>query len=123
MYSNAASIYQENSVSTASSAKLLLMLYEGAIKFCRFAEMAIDERNVEIRNKNLIKVQNIITELTITLNKDAGEVAEQLSSLYEYMQNELIQANVKNDKGKVTGVKNMLQELHDVWYQIINPNE
>ena len=120
MYSNAASIYQENSVSTASSPKLLLMLYEGAVKFCRFAEIAIDEKNIEARNNNLIKVQNIITELTVTLNRDAGEIAEQLSSLYEYMQNQLMQANIKNDKAKVTEVKNMLQELHGTWSQIIS---
>lgn len=120
MYSNAASVYQEKSISTASSPKLLLMLYEGAIKFCRFAEIAIDEKNMEARNKNLIKVQNIISELTVTLNLDAGEIAEQLSVLYDYMQYETMQANIHNDKEKVTEVKKILEELRDTWGQIIN---
>lgn len=120
MYNNnALNIYQEKSISTASSQKLLLKLYEGAIKFCKFSEIAIDEKNIESRCKYLLKVQDIIKELALTLNKEAGEISEQLLSLYGYMENQLIQANIRNDKARVIEVRQMLEELLDAWNQII----
>lgn len=121
MYGNTSSAYKTyatNGVTTAPPAKLVLMLYEGAIKFCRLAEMAIEKENPERRNVNLIKAQDILTELRVTLNQEAGEVAIQLEQLYEYMYRELVQANIRNDQVKVIHVREMLADLKDVWKQI-----
>lgn len=118
--SNAYAIYQENNISTASSPKLLLMLYDGAIKFCRFAEIAIEEKNIEKRNHYLMRAQDIIRELTVTLNHDAGDISKQLEALYDFMNNELILANIHNERSKVEGVKNILEELRNTWAIIIN---
>ncbi len=119
---NAYKIYETNGVKTASPKKLLVMLYEGAIKFCRLAEMAINENNIERRNENLKRAQDIITELQVTLNHDAGEIAEKLEMLYSYMNSELVLANINNDVMKVTFVRSMLDELKEAWNSI-NLNE
>ncbi|MBN2258981.1 MAG: flagellar export chaperone FliS [Clostridiales bacterium] len=117
--SNAYRIYESNNVKTASPKGLIIMLYEGAIKFCRFAEMAINENNIERRNENLKKAQDILTELQVTLNHDAGEIAEKLEMLYAYMNSELVQANIQNDGMKVAYVRSMLEELKEAWNAII----
>ncbi|MEA3423538.1 MAG: flagellar export chaperone FliS [Bacillota bacterium] len=115
---NAYKTYETNSVKTAPPKKLLIMLYEGAIKFCRLAEMAINENNIERRNENLKKAQDIITELQVTLNHDAGEIAEKLEMLYSYMNSELVQANINNDVTKIIFVREMLDELKEAWNSI-----
>ncbi len=122
MYANAANpfnTYRQNNINTASQGKLILMLYEGAIKFCRLAEMAIDEKNIEKRHNNLRKAKNIIKELSLTLNREV-DFSEQLGALYAYMERGLISANIHNDKNKIKEVKTMLEELKDAWEQIIN---
>lgn len=118
--SNAYQLYKQTDINTANSGKLLLMLYDGAIKFCRFSEIAMDEKDYDKKNTYLMRVQDIITELTVTLNSDAGDISKNLSMLYNYMESELIEANIKNDKDKVIWVRNMLENLRMTWAQIIN---
>lgn len=113
--SSAYKTYETNSITTASPKGLIMMLYDGAIKFCRLAEMAIDENNIERRNYNLKKAQDILIELRVTLNHDAGELAKNLEILYEFMYNQLVQANTKNDQLQVVEVRTMMTELKDAW--------
>ncbi len=118
MYGNTSSAYktyETNSITTASPKGLIMMLYDGAIKFCRLAEMAIDENNIERRNYNLKKAQDILIELRVTLNHDAGELAKNLEILYEFMYNQLVQANTKNDQMQVVEIRTMMTELKDTW--------
>lgn len=115
---NAYKTYETNNITTASPQGLIVMLYEGAIKFCRLAEMAIDENNIESRNSNLKKAQDILTELRITLNPDAGLLSENLESLYTFMYNQLVYANIKNEIFSIVEVRQMLVDLKDVWKQI-----
>lgn len=112
--SNAYSIYQQNEVLTASKGKLLLMLYDGAIKFLKFADAAIDEKDLENANKNICKAQDIISELMVTLNMDY-EISKSLYALYDYMKYRLIQANIKKDKQMIDEVIEMLADLRDTW--------
>lgn len=114
--SNAYQIYQQNEVLTASKGKLLIMLYDGAIRFLRFAQIAIDEKNYESANKYLVKAQNIISELMATLNMDY-EISKSLYSLYDYMKYRLIQANIKKDREMVEEIMKMLSGLRDTWQQ------
>ena len=115
---NAYKIYETNNIKTASPKKLVVMLYEGAIKFCRLAEIAINENSIEKRNENLKRAEDIITELQITLNHDVGEIADKLEMLYAYMLSELIQSNINNDVTKVIFVRSMLTELKEAWNSI-----
>lgn len=116
---NAYSAYRNNAVNTASKGNLLLMLYDGAIKFLRFATIAIDDKNIQKANEYLIKTQDIISELMITLNFDVGgDIAKNLFSLYEYMNNELVEANISKDKEKIITIKVMLEDLRNTWAKI-----
>ncbi len=112
--------YQSNSVLTASPGKLLLLLYDGAIKFCNIAEDAIDNKDIFTRNTNLIKVQDILTELRITLDeKPDPEFATKMKALYIFYEKELMIANIENDKKKVNWVKGQLIDLRDTWAKVV----
>lgn len=116
---NAYNAYKNNSVMTASPSKLVLMLYDGAIKNLRLAEMAIEEKEIEKVNTYLIKTQNIIAEFMSTLNFEAGgEVAKGLYQLYEYMYHKLVRANIDKDIEGIREVKKYLEELRETWSQI-----
>ncbi|NLU36675.1 MAG: flagellar export chaperone FliS [Clostridiales bacterium] len=118
-YSNAYEVYQNNQVNTLSSGRLLLMLYDGALKFLRFALAAMEEKDVENTNKYLVKTQDIISELMATLDFNAGEIANQLYSLYDFMIQELIDANIKKDAEKVRSVYSMIEDLRDTWDKVV----
>lgn len=112
-------IYQTNQIATASPKKLLIMLYDGAIKNLRLAELSLNEKNLENVNKYLTKAQDIITEFMTTLNfEDGGEVAQNLYRLYEYMDYRLIRANIDKDIEPIKEIKKYLEELRDTWMKI-----
>lgn len=119
MTRNVADIYKQNQVNTASPKELVVMLYEGCIKFLRLAELGLEENQLELVNKNLIKAQNIIEELRLTLNMDVeGDVPEQLASLYDYFLDELFQANIQKDNQKIVYVREQMAELLESWKAI-----
>ena len=111
--------YLNNAVSTKSQGQLIIMLYEGAIKFIEQAQTAIEIGHIEEANKNLIKAQNILNELMVTLNFDAEEISNQLMSLYQFLYEQLIQANIKKDSGLLSSVKEILKDLSETWKKII----
>ncbi len=117
--SNAYRIYETNNVTTASPKKLLIMLYDGAIRFCRLAEVAIIEKNIEKKNEHLKRAQDILAELSASLNFEAGETASQLGALYAFMTRELVEANIRMDVEKVKGVRGFLEELREAWKTIV----
>jgi flagellar protein FliS len=111
--------YKKNQVTTASPNKLVLMLYDGAIKNLKLAEIALEEKDIEKVNTHLVKTQNIIAEFMSTLNFEAGgDIAKNLYRLYEYMFHRLVQANINKDIDAVKEVKKYLEELRDTWAQI-----
>jgi len=116
--SNAYKIYESNNVTTASPKKLLTMLYGGAIRFCRLAEIAMEEKDIEKKNYYLKRAQDILKELTLSLNPEAGEVAGQLRELYAFMTRQLIEANIRMEANKVKTVRAMLEELLEAWAAI-----
>ena len=116
--SNAYQVYQNNHVNTSSKGKLLLMLYDGALKFLRFAVTAMEEKNIEGANRYLLKTQNILHELMSTLDFNI-DLSEQLYSLYDYMNQELVNANIAKDPLRVKTVYSMLEELRETWAKII----
>jgi flagellar protein FliS len=113
--------YQNNSVSTASPGELTLMLYNGCLKFINLAKLAIENKNLEDKNTNLIKAQKIIQEFMVTLNTDV-EVSESMMQMYDYMNRRLIEANVKNDLEILAEVEGYVTEFRDTWREIIREN-
>jgi len=108
--------YQQAQVDTASPERLLLMLYEGAIRFLNAGRKGILERKYEVAHQNIVKAQDIITEFMATLNmKDGGEFAQNLFDLYEYLNGRLTQANLQKDVAIVDEVLGFVRELHEAW--------
>lgn len=108
--------YVQNSIQTATPAQLLIMLSEGAIRFCKQGIEALQQRRYEDANKYLIKTQDIIQEFIITLDKKAT-VADGLIRLYDYFLFRLIEANTKKQSEAAEEVLGYLVELKETWIQ------
>ncbi len=123
--SQAAAAYKETSVKTASPGSLILMLYTEGIKEINLAISKmrvpkIPEKDIEAINNHIIKAQEIITELRAALDMDiGGEIAANLLSIYSYFNQQLLTANLKKDYKPLLDVSSMMQELYDVWKQIL----
>lgn len=110
--------YKQNSVTTASPGELTLMLYNGCLKFLHKAKLAIQEKNIQEKNTNLLKAQSIISELMSTLNMDI-EVSKNMFALYEYINRRLVEANIKNDVAIIEEVEGLVTEFRDTWKEVI----
>jgi flagellar protein FliS len=113
--------YQQNAMNTASPGELTLMLYNGCLKFIKLAKHAVEEKKFEEKHKNIIKAQNIIRELMVTLNMDV-EVSQNMMQLYDYMLNRLVEANTKNDIEILNEVEGFVVEFRDTWKEVIQLN-
>lgn len=107
--------YREMEIKTSSPAKLILILYNEAIKCLNRAKEKIKVKNVEESNDLLIRAQKIIRELMCSLNLKVGEMATRWYSLYEYIYYRLIQANLQKDVQVIDEVLDLLKPLRDAW--------
>lgn len=114
--------YQNTNIKTASQGKLVVLLYEAAVKNLKNAESLIDEENkikpsnMEKFGKFLQKAQAIITELQVSLDiEKGGEIAKNLMSLYIYFNQELISVNINHDKTKLEYIEQQMSELLKAW--------
>ena len=121
-YTNAYNVYRETSVKTASQGKLLIMLYQEAVKQLGNACDFIDDngkilpQNIEKFGKCIQKTQEIISELMVSLDMEkGGEIAKNLMSLYVFFNAELMNANISKDKAKIQNIKKMLFDLLGAW--------
>jgi flagellar secretion chaperone FliS len=119
-YAKNAENYLRQSVETASQEQLLLMLYDGAIRFLNLAKKGIETKDIEKSHKNLLNAQHIISHFMDTLDLDiGGDVARNLMTLYEYLHWRLVQANIKKDIGMINEVLSHLTQLKGTWEQAI----
>jgi len=118
MATNAAAAYKDTKILTASPAELTLMLYEGAIKFCNIAQIAIEKKDYEKANTNLVKAQRIIKELRITLDFKYP-VANQFDVVYDYIYQRLINANIKKDNAILEEALGYIREMRDTWKEVM----
>ena len=114
MINNPYDKYRNNSINTATREELTLMLYDGALKFSNQALISMEEKDHLKTNELIRKVQNIVREFQITLDKK-HDIANQLDELYEYLHNRLIEANMKKDVEAMTEVRDHLRALRDTW--------
>ena len=110
--------YQRNKILTASPAEITLMLYEGAIKFCNIAIMAIEQSDIEKAHINIMKTQRIIEEFRNTLDRKY-EVAKEFDKIYVYVLQRLFEANIKKDKEILEEVNTHLRSLRDTWKEVM----
>ena len=119
--SNAQLKYQATRISTATKEQLLLITYDIGIKACNTAINAMTAKNAQapdfdLANREIIRAQEVIRELMVTLNRDkGGDMADKLMQLYEYMYQLLVDANMKKEPDNIKVVKGMLEELKQTW--------
>ena len=118
---NAYAQYNNNKVMTASPAELTLMLYEGAIKFCNIAEVAVEQKDIQKAHTNIIKVQHIIDYLRQTLDMNYP-IAQDFEKIYIYLSERLVFANVKKEKAVLEEVNEHLHSVRDTWKEVMRIN-
>jgi flagellar secretion chaperone FliS len=110
--------YQQNSVQTASPGELTLMLYNGCIKFIKFAQQAIDKKDIEAKNTNIQKAQNIMRELMITLDPEVS-ITNEIMPLYDFINQQLFQANTNNDEQALSTALKFVTDFRDTWKEVV----
>lgn len=112
--------YKTTSIQSASREKLLLMMYEGAIKFTKLALQAIEEKKIADRGVNIGRAYDIIMELNNTLDhKVGGDISKNLEQLYMFMTEQLTKANLSGDPKPLRDVLKLLETLYDGWAKAV----
>lgn len=120
-FHNAARLYQKNSIETASPARLTLMLYDGAVKFCNIALEGLEEKNWEKANNNIIKAENIIVEFRATLDVKYP-VAKEFDAVYDYIYRRLVEANMKKDREGLEEALKHIKTMRETWKEVMRIN-
>ncbi|MFT4577488.1 MAG: flagellar protein FliS [Nitrospinales bacterium] len=111
--------YRRNQISTSSQGRLILMMYEGAIKFTTLARESMTKGDLANQGKYIQKSHDIINELSLALDfKKGGDVAPRLESLYQFALSQLTLANIKSDIKALQAVLNILNPLLEAWTQL-----
>lgn len=118
MLTNPYQQYQNNAVMTASGPELTLMLYNGAIKFINQGIDGIESSNVSAAHTAIMKAQRIIDELRATLDTKY-EVATGMDALYVFINELLMQGNIKKDIKQLEEARELVREFRDTWQEVI----
>lgn len=115
--------YRKTQIETASPEGLILMLYDGALRFLALAEEAFEKKELEDINGALQRVQAIITELLSSLDKaKGGEIAVNLERLYLFFLERLGTANVQKDPVPIREIKPLIEDLRNAWAELVKQN-
>lgn len=122
--------YVKTGINTASQGKLVVLLYEGAVKqlsqaiSCFEPDNTMKAGNIESFGKAVSKARSIITELQVSLDMEkGGDIAKNLMSLYIFFNEELVSASIQRDKGKIESVNTMMKDLLDGWRRIASTTD
>jgi flagellar secretion chaperone FliS len=123
MYNRNLNTYQQNQIKTASPEQILLMLYDGAIRFTRQAITGIENNDAQARRYGISKAMAIVVEFSNSLDREiGGKIAEDLDALYDYMVRQMTEANLKNDAEKLQVVLTLLTDLRQTWSEAVEIN-
>ena len=114
-YNKALNSYNQFNVGVERPEKLILMLYEGALRFANIAKKAILEDDIEKKVKYIVKVSNIFVELINSLDYSQGDIAYYLAGLYTQQLKNLANANAKNDVKYLDETIHVLKEIIEAW--------
>ncbi len=116
---NGIKLYQETAVCTQNRGQLVVMLYDGAIRFLKQAVADLEQKDYASKGICIAKATDIILELNTVLDTDkVGQIAKNLRSLYNFMHHHLSEANLKKDATMVQDVIKLLEELKQGWQKI-----
>lgn len=114
---NAFNVYKNNSVNYASKEQLLLMLVDGAVRFAKVAREALAEKDVKKSHENLVKVQDIFTELMVSLDQNAGDWAKQMYQVYDFIKTRLFEINLKKDVNMMDELMPVIEDVRNTWHE------
>ncbi len=115
--------YQNNQILSAPPEQVLILLYDGAIRFCRQALQAMDAGDYALQGEKISRAMAIVCEFANTLDHEVGgEMATDLDALYSFMTRELTNANLKNDRKSLETVEDLLTGLRTTWAEAIEIN-
>ena len=117
-YAGANRAYTESSILTAPPERLVVMLYDGAIRFLKQAAAAERNGHHQLFLERLRRGEAIIDELNVTLDMSQGEVAARLRSIYLFCKRHLVEAHLKRDASHVDEVVRLLSDLRESWQQL-----
>ena len=116
---NGFNLYQDTAVTTQNRGRLIVMLYDGAIRFLRQAIRDMEQEDYAAKGRNIARAQDILFELNTVLDMEkGGEIAQNLRALYNFMQKHLNQANLRKDPRMLQDVVAMLEELNESWRNV-----
>lgn len=119
---NAYAQYNNSKILTASPEELTLMLYDGAIKFCNIAMVAVEQKDIEKAHINIVKAQKIVDYFRQTLDMKY-EVSKDFERVYTYLEQRLVEANIKKDKEILEEVTAHLRSMRDTWKEVMRLNK
>ena len=127
-YSNALAAYRQTRIKTAGQGQLIIMLYDGAVKnldsameLIRSSEGERKPGGIEQISKFVLKAQEIVTELMVSLDfEQGGEIAKNLFALYTWFNKELLEASISSDLERIASVRKMLESLRSAWLEVIS---
>lgn len=117
---NGAAKYKQSSVQSATPEKILLMLYEGAMRFIKQALIAIDNKDIAGRGMNIGRAFDIVLELNNTLNHEkGGDIAKNLEQLYMFITDQLTKANATGQRKPLEDALKILETLYSGWVEAL----
>jgi flagellar protein FliS len=128
-YQNALSTYKETRIKTAGQGQLIIMLYSAAVRKLDEALDLLgvndsgkkDPGKIEKVGKAVVKTQEIISELMVSLDfEQGGDIAVNLFSLYTWFNRELMEANINQDSKRISIVRNHIDDLRNTWQEIVS---
>lgn len=115
-YERASQAYTQSAVLSASPEQLVVMLYDGAIRFLNQAQLAMQQEKKEIARERLLRAEDIINELNNSLDvQSGGEIADSLRSLYLWMKRQIMQSLIQQDPEPLSECLQQLLELREAW--------
>lgn len=115
MYSNGYNVYKNNSVNYASKEQLLLMLVDGAVKFCKIARQAMVDKDIKKAHDALVRTQDIFSELMVSLDTTVGDWAVQLFRVYKFIKERLIEANMTKNLDIIDEILPLIEDINETW--------
>jgi flagellar protein FliS len=119
-YADAQAAYTTQSILTAPPERLVVMLYDSAIRFLTQAAVAVEGGDVEVAHAKVRRVDAIIDELNFSLDMSYGELPQRLRSIYLFCKRHILQAMLHKDAGALRTVATLLAELRQAWEQVAN---
>jgi len=112
--------YLRTQIMTASPEELRLMLFDGAVKFCKQARQALDEQNFEKSYESLMKAQKVVLELSVGMDrKQAPDVADKMGALYTFIFRKLVDANMERKAAPIDEALRLLEYERDTWRMLM----